>query len=158
VQFRVADCAVAVRGLQRLAQFTLWRLFTAPRDAVVDAMALRVSALETASLVLSNSHLLHGAIGFCDEHDLTTLDRSVQASLRLPTDLERTSELLFQAIDSGGFHGLFDPREGAAMAALSPSGSGLTGYPATQGGPRQPAVEVPKGNGGAPTNPQRDNG
>jgi hypothetical protein len=159
VQFRVADCAVAVRGLQRLAHFTLWRLFTAPQDAVVDALALRVSALETASLILSNSHLLHGAVGFCDEHDLTTLDRSVQASLRLPTDLERTSELLFQAIDAGGFHSLFDPREGAAVAAPSPSGSGLTGYPATnEGRPRQPAVAVPKGSGGAPTYPQLDNG
>ena len=62
--------------------------------ALVDVLALRTFALESARSVLSTSHLLHGAVGFCDEHDLSVVTGSVQSSLRLPTDLARTGELL----------------------------------------------------------------
>lgn len=110
VRFHVADCLVAVRGLRQLAYFTLWRAFDAPEDALVDALALRVYALETAGQVLTTSHQLLGAMGFCDEHDLSVVDRWVQASLRLPTDVERTTDLLAEAMEVRGFHSLFDPR------------------------------------------------
>lgn len=108
VQFHVADSTVALRGLRQLARFTVWRAALAGPDALADALALRSYALEAAQAVLSISHLLHGAVGFCDEHDLSFVDRTVQAALRLPTDLARTNELLVQAIDRNGFEGLFD--------------------------------------------------
>jgi hypothetical protein len=110
VQMRLADAAVAVRGLRQLARFTLWHAFDAPTDALTDALALRVAALEAAEAVLSTSHLLHGAIGFCTEHDLALLTRCGQAGLRLPTGLERSTEQLAAAIDTRGFASLFDAR------------------------------------------------
>lgn len=110
VQFHIADAEFAVRGLRQLARYTLWRWAAAPSDAVADALALRVAALETAHTVLETSHLLHGAIGFSDEHGLTTITRSIQPSLRLPSGLEDTTELLARAIENQGFESLFRHR------------------------------------------------
>jgi hypothetical protein len=107
VQMRLADAAVAVRGLRQLARFTLQHAFDEPADALTDALALRVAAIEAAETVLETSHLLHGAIGFCTEHDLAVLTRCVQADLRLPTGLEATAEQLAAAIDERGFASLF---------------------------------------------------
>jgi acyl-CoA dehydrogenase len=121
VQFQVADATVAVLGLEELAKYTLWRLFSEPRQALVDALALRVQALDAARLVLRTAHQLHGAIGFCDEHDLSVLSRHLQPLLRLPTDLEVTTARLLAAIDEVGFAGLFplEPLRGADAAPRS---------------------------------------
>jgi hypothetical protein len=108
VQFHVADSVVSLRGLRQLARFTACRAAACGAGALVDALALRTYALEAARTVLSASQLLHGAVGFCDEHDLSVITRSVQAPLRLPSDLGRTTELLAGAIDRHGFDGLFD--------------------------------------------------
>ena len=99
---------MAVRGLRQLAKYTLCRLTELGPDALVDTLALRMFALESAQAVLSTSQLLHGAVGFCDEHDLGVITTSVQSSLRLPTDLSRTQEALIEEIDGPGFEGLFD--------------------------------------------------
>jgi hypothetical protein len=107
VQFQIADATVAVQSLRELARFTLWRWWHAPRDRVVDALALRVHALESAHSVLRTCHQLHGAIGFCDEHDLSILSRHVQPLLRLQPGLESTTEHLQAAIDGTGFDSLF---------------------------------------------------
>ena len=107
VQFHLVDAELAVRGLRQLARFTVWRLTAEPAAAMADALALRSFALESAKTVLGAAELLHGALAFCDEHDLTVLSRAVQAPLRLPTDLERTTELLVANIDRHGFDGLF---------------------------------------------------
>ena len=107
VQFHVADADVAVRGLRQLARYTACRVADLGSRAWVDALALRTFALESANTVLSTSHLLHGAVGFCDEHDLSVITTSIQASLRLPSDLARTQELLTAEIDRQGFAGLF---------------------------------------------------
>jgi hypothetical protein len=107
VQFQVADATVAVQALRELAHFTMWRLFVAPLDRLVDALALRVHALESASYVLRVCHQLHGAIGFCDEHDLSILTRHVQPQLRLPVGLEATTEHLIAAVEDSGFDSLF---------------------------------------------------
>jgi len=107
VEFQVADAAVAVAGLRETARFTLWRLGAAPAEGLTDALALRLVAVEGARQVFRTTHQLHGAVGFCDEHDLSVLSRSVQPALRLPADLERTTELLGRRIDAEGFSGLF---------------------------------------------------
>jgi acyl-CoA dehydrogenase len=128
VQFHVVDSEVAVRGLRQLARFTLWRLVASPGTALTDAWALRSFAIESARTVLGAAELLHGALAFCDEHDLTVLTRSLQAPLRLPVDLERTTELLAAAIDGGGFDGLFhragDPGGVGAGGAVPPARPG----------------------------------
>ena len=110
VQGRVADSEVAVRGLRQLAQFTSWRWSTSPAHALVDAWALRTQAIETVRVVLAHSHVLHGAVGFCDEHDLSILDMKTQAAVRLPADLERSTEILGLLIRDHGFSSPFsDP-------------------------------------------------
>lgn len=107
VRFRVADVTVLVRGLAELARYTAWRLVRHPADAAVDSLALRVMAQETTQAALRTAHQLHGATGFCDEHDLSVLSRHVQPYLRLPLDHERTTALLVERMDRDGFEGLF---------------------------------------------------
>jgi Acyl-CoA dehydrogenase, C-terminal domain len=116
VQFQIADATVAVQSLSELAHFTLWRLWAAPLDRHVDALALRAHALESAHGVLRTCHQLHGAIGFCDEHDLSILSRHAQPLLRLSAGLEATTEQLMTAIDNTGFDSLFDAGASARAA------------------------------------------
>ena len=107
VQFQLADCSVAVAGLRELACFTLWRLTAAPEDALTDALALRMHAIDVARTVLRTTQQLHGAAGVCDEYDICVLIRLVQPALRLPWGAERTTAALAEAIARHGFEGLF---------------------------------------------------
>jgi hypothetical protein len=107
VQFQLADAAVAVAGLRELASYTLWRLVAAPGDAIADALALRLHAIETARAVLRTCQQLHGAAGVCDEYDISMLTRMVQPALRLPFSAERAAAELAAAIQRDGFDGLF---------------------------------------------------
>ena len=109
VQFQVADARVAVDGLAELAKYTAWSVATGHGERVADALALRVAALQAATLVLRTSHQLHGAIGFCDEHDLSVLSRHLQPQLRMPAGAEATMEALDAAVAEHGFRGLFTP-------------------------------------------------
>ena len=102
VQFALADASVAVSGLRELAHYTLWR------PSLVDALALRVQALDVARSVLRTTQQLHGAAGVCDEYDISVLIRLVQPALRLPWGAERTAEELAGAIARDGFDGLFE--------------------------------------------------
>jgi alkylation response protein AidB-like acyl-CoA dehydrogenase len=107
VQFQLADASVAVAGLRELALFTLWRLDTAIDEAIVDALALRVHALDVARSVLRACQQLHGAAGVCDEYDISVLTQHVQPALRLPCSAERAAAELATAIARHGFDGLF---------------------------------------------------
>jgi len=102
VQFALADASVAVSGLRELAHYTLWR------PTLVDALALRVHALDVARSVLRTTQQLHGAAGVCDEYDISVLIRLVQPALRLPWGAERTAEELAAAVGREGFDGLFE--------------------------------------------------
>lgn len=107
VQFQLADAAVGVEGQRELARFTLWRTFVDPDGALVDALALRLHALDSARAVLRTSQQLHGAAGLCDEYDVSVLARHIQPDLRLPFGAERTAEELFAATARLGFDSLF---------------------------------------------------
>ena len=108
VQFQLADAAVAVEGVRELCRYTLWRAFDAdPPDALSDALALRLAALDSARLVLRTTQQLHGAAGVCDEYDISILCRHVQPALRLPFGAERTATELASAIEAHGFESLF---------------------------------------------------
>ena len=107
VQFQLADCAVAVAGLRELTNFTLWRIGEDVDAARPDALALRVHSIDVARQVLRTAQQLHGAAGVCDEYDVSVLARMVQPALRLPWSAERTAAALAEAIDEGGFEGLF---------------------------------------------------
>jgi hypothetical protein len=111
VRFAVADATVAVRGLEELAKYTAWRIGTSAGNggdaAMVDAVALRLHADDVAVEVLHCCHQMLGAMGFCDEHDLSVLDRHLQPLLRLPCAAEALVDRLVPAVSAGEFEALF---------------------------------------------------
>jgi hypothetical protein len=108
VRFSIADASVAVRGLAELAKFTTWRLVTAEAgQRQADAVALRLHAVDTAVAVFRTCHQMLGAIGFCDEHDVSVLDRHTQPLLRLPVSADELALRLVPAVTAHELETLF---------------------------------------------------
>ena len=108
VRFTVADAAVAARGLHELAKYTISRVESVPaRVRSADALILRLKAGETARTVLRTAHQLLGALGFCDESDVSVLDRHTQPLIRLPVSTEVLAMRLLPGIRDGGLETLF---------------------------------------------------
>ncbi|SEH64619.1 Acyl-CoA dehydrogenase, C-terminal domain [Mycolicibacterium rutilum] len=107
VQFQLTDAEVERSGLDILAKYTLWSIATARPEALNDALALRLSALETAETVFRVCHQLHGAVGFCDETTLSWLSRYSQPLRRLPLGLSATRDALTRTAGSAGLTGLY---------------------------------------------------
>lgn len=111
VRFAVADAAVAVRGLHELAKYTLCRPESLPVQVLsADALVLRLKAADTARQVLRTAHQLLGALGFCDESDVSVLDRHTQPLIRLPLGPEALSLRLVPDVRDGYFETLFSRR------------------------------------------------
>lgn len=108
VQFQLTDAEVERVGVEELAKYALWSLGARPDDAVGDALALRLAAVEAADTVFRVAHQLHGAIGFCDETALSWLSRHSQPLRRLPLALSATRDALTRHIGRRGLSGLFD--------------------------------------------------
>ena len=64
-------------------------LESARSEALEDALALRLAAIEAAEVVFRVCHQLHGAMGFCDETTLSWVSRYSQPLRRLPLDPDR---------------------------------------------------------------------
>lgn len=110
VQFQLTDAEVERRGVDLLARYALWSIQCGRPDAVDDALALRLAALEAADIVFRIAHQLHGATGFCDETTLSWLSRYSLPLRRLPVGPVGTEELLSGRIGRRGLAGLFsDP-------------------------------------------------
>jgi acyl-CoA dehydrogenase len=108
VRFTVADAAVAVRGLHELGKYTISRIESVPAQVrSADALILRLKAGETARQILRTAHQLLGALGFCDESDVSVLDRHMQPLIRLPASTEVLAIRLMPGIRDGGFETLF---------------------------------------------------
>jgi len=108
VRFAVADASVAVRGLHELAKYTLCRPESTPAQVrSADALVLRLKAADTARQVLRTSHQLLGALGFCDESDVSVLDRHTQPLIRLPLGAEGLSLRLISDVRDGYLETLF---------------------------------------------------
>jgi alkylation response protein AidB-like acyl-CoA dehydrogenase len=106
VRFMAADMRVTTRATEELAKFTTWRLTTAsPAERIADAMALRLKAVESGRVVIRNAHQLYGAVGFCDETDVSIIDRAVQPTMRYPCSPEILAERLFRAVRTGALVG-----------------------------------------------------
>jgi acyl-CoA dehydrogenase-like protein len=120
IQWRLSDIVLAKTGLSELAAFTLYR-FTRGTATAADSLALRYTMLDAAGTVLSNAHQVFGAIGLCEEHDLTVIDRHLQPILRRPVGIAATSLLLLDAIEEHGFDGVFpvQPVEAALAGAAT---------------------------------------
>lgn len=108
VRFAAADAAVAMRGLYELAKYTICRPETLPVQVhSADALALRYKAADTARQVLRTAHQLLGALGFCDESDVSVLDRHTQPLIRLPLSAEALALRLIPDVRDGHLETLF---------------------------------------------------
>jgi 3-oxo-4-pregnene-20-carboxyl-CoA dehydrogenase alpha subunit len=107
VQFQLTEAEVERSGYQELAKYSLWSIETGRPEALDDALALRVAALEAAAEVFRIAHQLHGAIGFCDETPLSWLSRHSQPRRRLPFGRSATLDHLTRRIGPRGLAGLF---------------------------------------------------
>jgi hypothetical protein len=116
VRFRLTDVEVALQALTELAKYTLWSVGAKRDGARADCVALRLAALETADVTFRVGHQLHGAIGFCDETDISWLSRASQPLRRLPWGYSQTEERLLALIDERPFDGLFTADELARVA------------------------------------------
>jgi hypothetical protein len=113
VQFQLTDAEVERVGVEELAKYSLWSLATGRPEALDDALALRVAALEAAEIVFRVAHQLHGAIGFCDETALSWVSRASVPLRRLPMGLSATRAELTRRIGHRGLTGLFSANEAA---------------------------------------------
>ena len=107
VQFQLTDAEVERSGLDILAKYALWSIAAGRGDALNDALALRMSALEAAEVVFRVCHQLHGAVGFCDETTLSWLSRYSQPLRRLPLGLSATRDQLTRRAGREGLTGLY---------------------------------------------------
>lgn len=107
VQFQLADALVSLQGLEELAKYSLWATVAQPENSVTDALALRLAALEAANVVFRIAHQLHGAIGFCDEANLSWLSRHSQAHRRYPLGIAETEREYTAMAETAGLRGLF---------------------------------------------------
>ena len=121
-QFRLSDVVVAVQGLAELAKYTLWSVAQGDRAAaLVDAVALRVSALQAAETVMRAAHQLHGAMGFADETNVSQYSRHTQGYRRLPEGETRGQLILAELIAENGWASLFPIAAGAARRDTAPA-------------------------------------
>jgi Acyl-CoA dehydrogenase, C-terminal domain len=108
VRFAAAEAAVGVRGLHELAKYTICRPESVPLPILsADALVLRLKAADTARQVLRTSHQLLGALGFCDESDVSVLDRHTQPLIRLPLGSEGLALRLMSGVPDGSLETLF---------------------------------------------------
>jgi hypothetical protein len=107
VQFQLTDAEVERSGLEILAKYALWSAGSGKPEALVDALALRMSAIEAAEAVFRVCHQLHGAVGFCDETTLSWLSRYSQPLRRLPLGMSATRDELTRRAGRAGLTGLY---------------------------------------------------
>jgi len=105
VQFQLTDAEVERTGLDMLAKYALWSIGS--DDAIDDALALRLAAIEAAEVVFRVCHQLHGAVGFCDETTLSWLSRYSQPLRRLPLGLSATRDYVTRRLGRRALTGLY---------------------------------------------------
>ncbi len=114
VQFQLTDAEVERSGVEMLAKYALWSIQADLPEALDDAIALRLAAVEAAETVFRTAHLLHGASGFCDETTLSWVSRYSQPLRRLPWGASATRDRLVRQIGRRGLTGLFQDAEATA--------------------------------------------
>lgn len=117
VQFQLADAEVERSGVDILAKYALWSVQCGRADALGDALAARLAALEAAEKIFRTAHQLHGAVGFCDESTLSWHSRYSLPLRRLPWARSGTSDRLTTHLGATGPAGLFDDDREAVDAS-----------------------------------------
>ncbi len=105
VQFQLTDAEVERTGVEVLAKYALWSIQAGNAEALDDALALRLAAVEAAETVFRVAHQLHGASGFCDETTLSWLSRYSLPLRRLPWGPSGTLDALTRRIGRRGLTG-----------------------------------------------------
>jgi hypothetical protein len=134
VKFQLTEAEVERVGVRELASYALWSARERPADALADALALRLAAIEAADVVFRVAHQLHGAIGFCDESVLSWLSRASEPLRRLPFGRSGTLDQLARQAGRRGLTGIFSG--GAAPAWPGGKASPVAALPAQ----RQPVA------------------
>lgn len=106
IQWHLSDLAVAHDGLWELASFSLGRMID-DRLLAADVLALQLTTAESAQAVMRHSHQVLGAIGLCEEHDVTLMNRHIQPLVRRPCGTSRILGLLVEEISRSGFDSLY---------------------------------------------------
>ena len=114
VQFQLTDAEVERGGVEMLARYALWSVQDGRAEALDDALALRLAAIEAADVVFRVAHQLHGAIGFCDEAVLSWLSRYSGPLRRLPYGPSATRGHLARRLGRRGLTGLFAAAPGGS--------------------------------------------
>ena len=112
VQFQMTDAEVERAGVEELAKYALWSIETEREEAIDDALALRLAAVEAAETVFRIAHQLHGAIGFCDETTLSWVSRYSVPLRRLPFGVSATRHELTSQLGRRTLSGLFSGMAG----------------------------------------------
>ena len=119
VQFQLTDAEVERSGVEALAKYALWSVQDDSPDAVEDALALRLAAVEAAATVFAVAHQLFGALGFCDEAQLSWLSRYSEPLRRLPLGAIATLEELTSRAGRRGLTGLYSEPSGSSLGVAS---------------------------------------
>jgi len=106
IQWHLSDLAVAHDGLWELASFSLGRMIDG-RLLAADILALQLTTAESAQAVMAHAHQVLGAIGLCEEHDVTLMNRHIQPLVRRPCGSSRILGLLVDEISRSGFDSLY---------------------------------------------------
>lgn len=114
IQWHLSDLALAHDSLWELASFSLGRMGDG-RLLPADSLALQLTIAESARAVMNHAHQVLGAIGLCEEHDVTLLDRHIQPLVRRPCGASRILGLLVDEISRSGFDSLY-PVDATATA------------------------------------------
>jgi 3-oxo-4-pregnene-20-carboxyl-CoA dehydrogenase alpha subunit len=120
VQFQLADAEVERSGVEVLAKYALWSVEQGNAEALDDALALRLAAIEAAEIVFRVAHQLHGAAGFCDEMPVSWLSRYSQPLRRLPLGRSATLDEMTRRLGRSGLAGPFSGAPGASSPAGAP--------------------------------------
>ncbi|WP_420751269.1 acyl-CoA dehydrogenase family protein [Rhodococcus sp. O3] len=115
VQFQLTEAEVERSGLDVLAKYTLWSIQAGNAEALDDALALRLAAVEAAQVVFRVAHQLHGAGGFCDETTVSWISRYSIPLRRIPWGPSGTLDALTRTVGRRGLTGLFSPTAEEAL-------------------------------------------
>lgn len=107
IRFSLTDVATALQGAREIGLHALWSFAQDRDEALADALVFRVAMLEAASTTFARTHQAHGAIGLCDETDLSWFSRHSRILRHAPWGLSRTERRLLEVAGAGAVTGPF---------------------------------------------------
>lgn len=107
LRFSLTDVATVLQGAHELGLYALWSFAHSRAEALADALSFRIAVLEAADTTFSRTHQAHGAIGLCDETDLSWLSRHSRVLRHAPWGITRSERRLFEVSGTASVVGPF---------------------------------------------------